>query len=163
MNSGNTGSPTLLESTSEDSEDVHPVDAVIQAAISRQQSPVSGAASKDRVGKRKREVLATSDVIPLRSSSESHSSASDEYKVDRHPALPPQSQAVPATGIAPVGVTVVEEGSQTRNAEVQRLLRGGRQVPIWTLQSLSLAKCQHLQPFRASDRPARSASLCNAL
>ena len=124
----NSLSPKPPESNSEDSEDVHPVDAVIQAAMSRQQSPISGPASKTRVSKRKREVL--SDVISLRSSSGSHSSASDEDKVNQHQALPPESQALPATGIAPVGVTVVEEGAQTRNAEVQRLLRGGRQVPI---------------------------------
>ena len=115
-----------LESDSE-AEDAHPVDAVIQAAISRQQSPASDVDRKGRATKRKRDASPQRDVISVHSSSDEASGASEKHDLRQNQASPPRT--IPAAGVAPIGVTVVEEGAQTRNAEVQRLLRGGRQVP----------------------------------
>ena len=126
MTSGSRRSRTPLESDS-DAEDAHPVDAVIQAAISRQLSPASDVNRKGRASKRKREAPPQPDMTSLHSSSDEDSRASKEPGAKQDQASP--SKVIPAAGIAPIGVTVVEEGAQTRNAEVQRLLRGGRQVP----------------------------------
>lgn len=126
MSSGSRTSRIPLEGDSE-AEDAHPVDAVIQAAISRQQSPASYVDRKGRATKRKREASPQRDAVSLHSSSDEASGASKEQDVRQDQATP--AKAIPAAGVAPVGVTVVEEGAQTRNAEVQRLLRGSRQVP----------------------------------
>ena len=126
MSSGSGMSRIPLESDSE-AEDSHPVDAVIQAAISRQQNPASNADRKGRASKRKREASPQRDVVSLHSSPDEASGASKEQ--DGRQDQTASAEASPAAGVAPIGVTVVEEGAQTRNAEVQRLLRGGRQVP----------------------------------
>lgn len=128
MRSGKARSSTPLDSAS-DAEDAHPVDAVIQAAISRQQSPAPGVADTGRPGKRKRDRSPHPEVASRRATSDEASLSSEEDNPKQDPASPSPSKAIPAAGVAPIGVTVVEEGAQTRNAEVQRLLRGGRQVP----------------------------------
>ena len=128
MRSGRAKSPIPLDSAS-DAEDAHPVDAVIQAAISRQQSPGSGVGHSGRAGKRKRDKSPQPNSMSPHASSDLASLASEENTAKQDPASPSPSKLIPAAGVAPIGVTVVEEGAQTRNAEVQRLLRGGRQVP----------------------------------
>ena len=133
--------PVQPDSDSEDAEESHPVDAVIQAAISRQQSPMPIADQKLRPSKRKRQDSIDLDVVPVHSSSEGNSSASDKYDVTQDQA---PSQAGHAAALAPIGVTVVEEGAQTRNAEVQRLLRGARQVFYLEHAVLDpVSKCSH--------------------
>jgi len=128
MSTGDERSPISLDSDSETSQDAHPVDAVIQQAIFRNRTPTLQSNVNVTSGKRKRDPTPPdADVISL------HSSSSDEasHDSDREQAenkIPIASGAdKPALG-APIGVTVVEEGAQTRNPEVQRLLRGGRQV-----------------------------------
>lgn len=156
MSSGSGRSPIPLESDSDESVDVHPVDAVIQAAISRQQSPASGADRLKRATKRKREVSQDVDVISLPSSSGGESSASGKSGAQQKQTSPPRSKGIPAAGVAPIGVTVVEEGGQTRNAEVQRLLRGTRQVSYCGLCSYQAwQKISKLQPLTIADRLPR--------
>ncbi|DBA75548.1 TPA: hypothetical protein ACH3X2_009108 [Trebouxia sp. C0005] len=128
MSTGDNRSPISLDSDSEHSQGVHPIDAVIQQAIYRSQTPTPPGRSNVNVksGKRKRDPTPPdADVISL------HSSSSDEasHDSDREQA---ENKTSIASGVgkpalvAPIGVTVVEEGAQTRNPEVQRLLRGGR-------------------------------------
>ncbi len=130
MSSGDERSPISLDSDFEASQDKHPVDAVIRRAICKQQSPANMPNATVTAGKRKREPTpADADVISLHSTS----SEEDTYESDREDAEhsnspPPPSRPAKVTSVAPIGVTVVEEGAQTRNAEVQRLLRGARQV-----------------------------------
>ena len=131
MGTGDEGPPLPLDSDSDASQDIHPVDAVIQQAIHRQRSPADVPRSNTNAGKRKRDPTPSdADVISLHSSS----SNEDSYQSDR-PDAENRTVPIPASGptesvaLAPVGVTVVEEGAQKRNPEVQRLLRGARQVP----------------------------------
>ena len=136
-----------LESDSE-AEDSHPVDAVIQAAISRKQSPASNVDRKGRATKRKRESSPQRAVVSLHFSSDEASGASKEKDVRQDRIA--SAKAIPAAGVAPIGVTVVEEGLQTRNAEVQRLLRGGRQVPYLEFAVITPDKFDSmLQPSKA--------------
>lgn len=159
MSSGHARSRIPLESDSEDAEDAHPVDAVIQAAISRQQSPAPDTDRKGRVTKRKRE-SSQRDVVSLHSSSDEASAASTEQQGQAAPSL---FKAIPAAGVAPIGVTVVEEGAQTRNAEVQRLLRGGRQVPHLEFAVIKPSKhSSMLQPFKPQT-DAQACRTCTAL
>lgn len=154
MSYGSERSRTSLESDSE-AEDAHPVDAVIQAAISRQQSPASDVDCQSRAIKRKRETSPQRDSISLRSSSDKASGKSKRHGVRQDQASP--AKTIPAAENTPIGVTVVEEGAQTRNAEVQRLLRGGRQVPHLEFAVIKLDKFgSMLQPYKAqTDAQAR--------
>lgn len=149
MSSGHARSRIPVESDSEDAEDAHPVDAVIQAAISRQQSPAPDTDRKGRSIKRKRETSSQQDAISLHSSSDEASAASTEQQGQ---AAPSASKAIPAAGVVPIGVTVVEEGAQTRNAEVQRLLRGGRQVPHLEFAVIKPGKVSSMLQPSSSDR-----------
>ncbi|KAL3156015.1 hypothetical protein ABBQ32_013003 [Trebouxia sp. C0010 RCD-2024] len=131
MPSGRLKSPIPLDSAS-DAEDAHPVDAVIQAAISRQQSPGPGVGFSGRAGKRKRAGSPLPEPVLRHASSDLGSLDSGDNTAKQDPTSPSASKSIPAAGVAPIGVTVVEEGAQTRNAEVQRLLRGGRYFDLNT-------------------------------
>ena len=79
-------------------------------------------------GKRKRDPTPPdADVISLHSSSSDEASHDSDREQAENKTSIASGAAKPAL-VAPIGVTVVEEGAQTRNPEVQRLLRGGRQV-----------------------------------
>jgi len=130
MSTGDEKSPISLDSDSETSQDIHPVDAVIQQAIYRNRTPTHPPRSNVNVksGKRKRDPTPPdADVISLHSSSSDEASHdSDREQAENKTSI--ASGAGKSALVAPTGVTVVEEGAQTRNPEVQRLLRGGRQV-----------------------------------
>ena len=130
MSTGDERSPISLDSDSETSQDVHPVDAVIQQAIYRNRTPTHSPRSNVNVksGKRKRDPTPPdADVISLHSSSSDEASHDSDREQAENKTSIASGAAKPAL-VAPIGVTVVEEGAQTRNPEVQRLLRGGRQV-----------------------------------
>lgn len=129
MSTGDERSPISLDSDSGTSQDVHPVDAVIQQAISRNRTPTHPLQSNVNVksGKRKRDPTPPdADVISIHSSSSDEAHDSDREQAENKTSI--ASGAGKPALIAPIGVTVIEEGAQTRNPEVQRLLRGGRQV-----------------------------------
>ena len=134
MSSGEDKSPDNVDSES-DAPDDHPVDAVIQRAISRQQSPLLAPQAHNGTGKRKREqTTANADVISLLSSSPDSPSRKDvKHRRSSGPASPSTRTAT----AAPVGVTVIEEGTEAQNSQVQRLLRGSRQVFYLMAQGLS--------------------------
>ena len=149
MSSGGERSPISLGSDSDTSRNRgHPLDAVIQKAIHRQQSPANVTSAPVNAGKRKRDPTPPDvDVISLHSTS----SEDDTYGSDRDDAENGNSDIplgpTKTASVAPIGVTVVEEGANTRNAEVQRLLRRGRQVSTCSNLLTDLAKksasCSH--------------------
>lgn len=154
MPSGRLKSPIPLDSAS-DAEDAHPVDAVIQAAISRQQSPGPGVGFSGRAGKRKRAGSPLPEPVLRHASSDLGSLDSGDNTAKQDPTSPSASKSIPAAGVAPIGVTVVEEGAQTRNAEVQRLLRGGRQVPhLESAVNEAWLSRQHAAAIQSPDRCA---------
>ena len=134
MSSADDKPPNSVDSESDASDD-HPVDAVIQRAISRQQSPLLAPQGHNGAGKRKREeTAANADVVSLLSSSPDSPSRKD---VKHRRSSGPASPSTRTASAAPVGVTVVEEGTEPQNSEVRRLLRGSRQVFYLMAQGLS--------------------------
>lgn len=115
-----------LTSSDSQSENEHPVDDVIRRALkrgsaSRQSSPaIDNATSTDTDRKKRKRRSQTAEP-----GSEKLSDQTDEKRSKRSKALTEQPASTP-----PVGVTVVEEGQHVRNPEMQRLLRGARQVPF---------------------------------
>ena len=118
---------SVNDSVSSDSQaDEHPVDDVIRRALRRgeQGSPVINNS------------LIT-DAKALKSRKKrSRSTSSPDHSPDTVPEqteFQKSKRAKPSTGAPlvttpPVGVTIVEEGQHVRNPEMQRLLRGARQV-----------------------------------
>ena len=151
MSTGDERSPVPLDSDSDASQDIHPVDVVIQQAIHRQRSPPEVPRSNTNAGKRKRDPTPpNADVISLHSSSSNEGSYESDRQDAENGTFPtPVSGPTKSVAPAPIGVTVVEEGAQTRNPEVQRLLRGARQVPSLQHAVLSpldqkSASCSHV-------------------
>lgn len=113
-------------SSESESEDEHPVDEVIRRAIKRgseHSSPAtSNHVSTNASNKKKRK--SPSDTS---SAERSPDKLSDQKIVKRSKRSKTSVEAQPAS-TPPIGVTVVEEGQHVRNPEMQRLLRGARQV-----------------------------------
>lgn len=120
-------SPIPASSGSE-SQDAHPMDAVISAVKNRdsaQSSPAVIDITSPDVHintKRKRRSQTTS---PAEINSDDLTQQQHSTKRAKRTKSP--TAALPASN-PPVGVTVVDEGEHVRNPEMQRLLRGARQV-----------------------------------
>ena len=116
-------------SSSSQSEDEHPVDDVIRRALKRgseQGSPMTSnvVSTNDNKGQKRRKRSQTA-------SSAEHSPNEHTDQSDSKPAKRARNSSEDQpVSIPPIGVTIVEEGQHVRNAEMQRLLRGARQVSL---------------------------------
>lgn len=141
--------PEMRVSTSSDSqsENEHPVDDVIRRALKRgsalkQNSPaIDNAPSTDTADRKKRKRRSQT----AEPGSERLSDQTDEKRSKRSKAITEQLASTP-----PIGVTVVDEGQHVRNPEMQRLLRGARQVPFillvtWNSDLIQTCNLQHMQ------------------
>lgn len=147
MSSGQHQSRSSMSPSSQ-SEDEHPVDDVIRRALKRgseQGSPMTSnvVSTHDNKGQKRRKRSQT--VSSAEHSPDEHTDQNDSKPAKR---ARKSSEDQPVS-IPPVGVTIVEEGQHVRNAEMQRLLRGARQVSLHLCLMFTLLRLHVLPKWRS--------------